>query len=166
LAKHHCLLTDSEFTPFTNPLIMRQKIVIVLLLLLGLIVFYERFDWFFGQTPVEQIQSAEQIRHAYENRISNLQMEGSGTVKAILKDDTKGSRHQRFILDLSTGQTILIAHNIDLAPRIDNLRTGDPVDFFGEYEWNDKGGVIHWTHHDPNKNHVDGWLRHNGRMYR
>ncbi len=145
---------------------MRQKIVLVLFLLLILFVFYERFDWFFEQTSEGQTQSAELLKNAYENRISNLQVEGRGTVKAVLKDDTRGSRHQRFILNLANDQTILIAHNIDLAPRIDNLRRGDEVVFFGEYEWNNKGGVIHWTHHDPDKKHVDGWIKHNDRVYR
>jgi hypothetical protein len=92
-------------------------------------------------------------------------VQGSGTVTRILSDDTDGSRHQRFILRIASGRTLLIAHNIDLAPRIGSLRTGDTVAFYGEYEWNDKGGVIHWTHHDPQGHHVGGWLEHNGRRY-
>jgi hypothetical protein len=52
-----------------------------------------------------------------------------------------------------------------VAPRIGGLKVGDSVEFFGEYESNDKGGVIHWTHHDPNGSHVEGWLKHGGRTY-
>lgn len=96
------------------------------------------------------------LQHAYKNRKSDFQVQGEGTVINILSDDLDGSRHQRFILKLRSGQTLLIAHNIDLAPRINNLRTGDLVEFYGEYEWNSKGGVIHWTHHDPSNRHTGG----------
>jgi hypothetical protein len=145
---------------------MRNTIIVVMLLVLSLYTLYERSDWFYEQADQDQITSIDQLQHAYDNKISNLQVEGSGVVKAILKDDTKGSRHQRIIVDLPTGQTILVAHNIDLAPRVENLNKGDEIAFFGEYEWNKKGGVIHWTHHDPQNKHVAGWLRHNGRTYR
>jgi hypothetical protein len=83
----------------------------------------------------------------------------------ILADDNDGSRHQRFILEMPSGQTVLIAHNIDLAPRVSSLSTGDTVAFYGEYESNSQGGVIHWTHHDPQGRHLAGWLEHNGRRY-
>ena len=49
---------------------------------------------------------------------------------------------------------------------LNNSGKGDVVDFFGEYEWNSNGGVIHWTHHDPQGRHVTGWLKHNGRTYK
>ncbi len=102
------------------------------------------------------------LTNAFANRQSGIQVEGSGRVIKNLADDTNGSRHQRFILKLSSGQTLLIAHNIDLAPRINGLTKGDTVHFYGEYEWNSKGGLIHWTHHDPRHNHIDGWLKYKG----
>ncbi|NNK38860.1 MAG: DUF3465 domain-containing protein [Xanthomonadales bacterium] len=102
---------------------------------------------------------------AFEQGISGRQVLGSGEVIRILPDDNDGSRHQRFILRTASGQTLLIAHNIDLAPRISDLRKGDRVEFHGVYEWNDRGGVIHWTHHDPRGEHTPGWLKHEGRTY-
>ena len=145
---------------------MRNTITIFLLLFLSLYTLYDRGDWFFKQAGQDQVTSIDQLQHAYDNKVSNLQVEGSGVVKAILKDDTKGSKHQRIIVNLATGQTILLVHNIDLAPRVENLNKGDEIAFFGEYEWNEKGGIIHWTHQDPQNKHVAGWVRHNGRTYR
>src|SRR5687767_5564239 len=105
------------------------------------------------------------LARAMEQGASDVQVEGRGVVRRILPDDNRGSRHQRFILALDSGQTVLVAHNIDLAPRVAGLREGDEVAFSGEYEWNEQGGVIHWTHRDPAKRHQPGWLKHNGVTY-
>lgn len=105
------------------------------------------------------------LEDAFANHRSNVQVSGQGTIAKILPDDTEGSSHQRFIVRLDSGQTVLMTHNIDLAPRIDSLREGDTVAFFGEYVWNPKGGVIHWTHHDPQGRHPAGWVRHDGQTY-
>jgi hypothetical protein len=102
---------------------------------------------------------------AFQNQQSNVQVQASGRVTKVLADDNDGSRHQRFIVQLASGQTVLIAHNIDLASRIASIEKGDSVEFYGEYEWNAKGGVVHWTHRDPERRHVDGWIKHNGRTY-
>jgi hypothetical protein len=107
----------------------------------------------------------EKIQQAFRQQKSNIQVQSSGQVKAILHDDNEGSRHQKFILELDNGQTVLVSHNIDLSPRLDDLEKGDTVEFFGEYEYSQQGGVIHWTHHDPQKIHADGWLKYKGRIY-
>jgi len=107
----------------------------------------------------------QQISKAYASKTSDVQVKGSGIVVKTLADDNVGSRHQRFILKLANDLTVLIAHNIDLAPKIKSLSRGDTVYFYGEYEWNRKGGVIHWTHHDPAGRHTGGWLKHNGKKY-
>ena len=130
---------------------MRHRCVVLLLLLLA-------------SCSVSPTQGDE-IARAFEARASNVQVTGEGTVSRVLPDDTTGSPHQRFIVRLASGQTILIEHNIDLAPRIDDLKVGDAIGFSGEYIWNDKGGLVHWTHRDPAGKHQAGWLKHNDRTY-
>jgi hypothetical protein len=107
-----------------------------------------------------------EIAELYRVRRSGIVVESAGVVEKLLPDDLAGSRHQRFILRLASNQTILVSHNIDLAPRIDSLRIGDEVRFRGQYEWNQRGGLIHWTHRDPAGRRVGGWLRHEDRIYR
>lgn len=109
--------------------------------------------------------SEQRLSDAFKDKRSDLQIAGKGTVIKLLADDLKGSQHQRFIIKTNTGQTILVAHNIDLAPRINTLKVGDSIEFYGEYEWNKRGGVMHWTHKDPKQRHIDGWLRHAGLVY-
>ena len=113
--------------------------------------------------PTTQIALAQSDRIGPE--ANNTQIQGAGIVSRLLADDNNGSRHQRFILRLKSGQTLLVAHNIDLAPRVDDLKEGDAVGYNGEYIWNVKGGVVHWTHRDPAGRHPDGWLKHNGRVF-
>lgn len=91
---------------------------------------------------------------------------GFGKVSKILRDDDEGLRHQRFILRLEDGSTLLVVHNIDVAPRVADLDEGDTVEFCGEFVDNDRGGLVHWTHHDPARRHADGFLVHKGRVYK
>lgn len=105
------------------------------------------------------------IQSLYTNGQSGIWTGISGTVKRTLADDNEGSRHQRFIVEDGSGSTVLVAHNIDLAERIP-LATGDNVALYGRYEWNDKGGVLHWTHHDPRGNKPGGWIDYRGKRYR
>ncbi|HFG2205961.1 TPA: DUF3465 domain-containing protein, partial [Vibrio cholerae] len=71
------------------------------------------------------------LQQAYQSQQSDLQVQGFGQLVKVLPDDNDGSRHQKFILKLNSGQTLLVAHNIDLAPRIPNLKVGDIVEFYG-----------------------------------
>lgn len=142
---------------------MRRLFLLILVVAVG----YAALDRF-GLVDGSGGQSAsgeEVIARAFRERTSDVQVSAKGLVTKILADDRDGSRHQRFILKLPSGQTLLVAHNIDLAPRISSLREGDSIEFNGVYEWNSKGGVIHWTHHDPEGRHEAGWLRHNGKTY-
>jgi len=111
------------------------------------------------------VTSDEYVKQLYNSRRSDTQVLVRGTIIRILSDDTEGSQHQRFIIELGTGQTLLVAHNIDLAPRVTNIKTDTEVYVYGEYEYNDEGGVVHWTHHDPDKQHVNGWIYYDGEYF-
>ncbi|MGE4442423.1 MAG: DUF3465 domain-containing protein [Desulfomicrobium sp.] len=149
-----------------------KRLLLIVAIATALYVGYGKtngFRQFTGAQPTytssEQAGSFDLVQAAFNEQRSGVQVQGEGVVSKLLSDDTDGSRHQRFILTLPSGQTLLVAHNIDLAPRIASLKSGDPVAFNGVYEWNAKGGVIHWTHHDPAGRHEAGWLRHAGQTY-
>jgi hypothetical protein len=112
---------------------------------------------------VAAVSNAE-IEQAFKAKKSDVQVSGRGVVIKLLKDDNKGSRHQKFLVQINAQQTLLFAHNIDLAPRVP-VQAGDEISFYGEYVYNPKGGVMHWTHHAPQGDHVAGWVMHNGRKY-
>ncbi|WP_251359784.1 DUF3465 domain-containing protein [Kangiella sp. TOML190] len=88
----------------------------------------------------------------------------SGVTKKLLADDLIEPRHQKFILQIED-MTVLVTHNIDLAPRINSLSEGDLIEIYGQYEWNHQGGLLHWTHHDPKGRRQGGWIIHNGKKY-
>ena len=143
---------------------MKKYLFLAVIALLAYATIQERGVSLPGRSSSTQTDDSV-LQSAFTNRQSDLQVPGEGVVIKILPDDAKGSRHQRFILRLGDDQTLLIAHNIDLAPRISGLSKGDNVAFYGEYQWNKKGGVLHWTHHDPSGRHIGGWLKHDGKTY-
>ena len=141
-----------------------KKLVIAVMLIAGLYFGYQEQQVIEVSGTVD-VPSLRQAASSDSNWRSGSQVRGSGSVVRILSDDNDGSRHQRFILKLSSGRTVLIAHNIDLAPRVHSISVGDSVSFFGEFESNSQGGVVHWTHKDPRGRHVAGWLEHRGSRY-
>lgn len=141
-----------------------KKTLIILILLAAAVFVYDESQNVDTSTPAIVVDPANTSRPDAQ-WLPGQQVQGSGMVLRILADDDQGSRHQRFILELPSGRTVLVAHNIDLAPRVAGLQTGDTVTFYGEFESNERGGVIHWTHRDPQGRHSHGWLEHRGKRY-
>lgn len=151
-----------------NNLVIATIIVVLIAAYVGIDLKQNNLNDNVVQTSIVEeaaVDDQHKIMKAYQQQISNIQVQSKGEVKAILADDNDGSRHQKMILKLENGLTVLVAHNIDLAPRVEGLRKGEIVEFYGEYEYSPKGGVIHWTHHDPQGKHVDGWLKYQGKSY-
>ena len=117
-----------------------------------------------SSSPEQQVDNAA-IERAFAAQRSNVQVHGQGRVQRVLPPDNDGNPHQRFIVQIAPDHTVLVAHNLTLAAAVENLQRGDQVSFFGEYEWNQRGGVVHWTHDDPQRRHAAGWIEHRGRRY-
>ncbi len=141
-----------------------RRTVLPALVLLGLVAYQYYSE---HQPPLSREDVAESgvVEAAYAAKRSGVWVEINGRIKRMLPDDNEGSRHQRFILELDSGHTVLVAHNIDLAKRVP-VYTDDRIDLRGRFEWNDRGGVIHWTHHDPDGSGPEGWIRAHGKLYR
>ena len=118
--------------------------------------------WQRARTPPSAGLVALQAAHAEEK--SGVMVEATGRIKKVLPDDREGDRHQKFILEIDRQHTVLVSHNIDLAPRAP-VEDGDDVTVYGQYEWSEQGGVLHWTHRDPQNRRPGGWIRHQGRTY-
>ena len=151
----------------------------------GAILLVAISGWYFGRSPdlhpaavkpppdmpagaaatMQHVQSDDPAALAFADRARGRMIVVRGTVTRLLVDDDEGSPHQRFVIRTPSGQTLLVTHNLDLAPRLNGLRVGDAVNVHGEYEWNDQGGLMHWTHDDPDGQHAAGYIDWKGRRY-
>ena len=124
-------------------------------------------DSFNNKIDANNCQNTTIIK-AFNAKQSDRQIKGCGTIIKALADDNEGSRHQKILIKLdgiSPEHTILLVHNIDIAPRVANVTQGGALSFYGEYVYNAKGGLVHWTHHDPTARHQGGWIESNGIRY-
>jgi hypothetical protein len=106
------------------------------------------------------------VERAFADHRSGVQVTADGAVTRLLSDDSGPSgTHQRFIMQVKDStQTLLIDNNVDIGKRVP-VAIGDGVTVHGEYVWNDQGGLIHFTHHDPAHTHDDGWIELRGVRY-
>jgi hypothetical protein len=117
-----------------------------------------------SQPPEQEQKGRGTVKRTFGQSDTGAWIEGTGLVRRLIADDNDGARHQRFILDLRNGQTVLMAHNIDLAERVP-VGLGDRIRFRGMYEWNEQGGLVHWTHHDPLGLDDGGYIRYRSKIY-
>jgi hypothetical protein len=73
--------------------------------------------------------------------------------------------HEAFQCRTDDGQTLEIVDNVKLAPRVP-VGAGDRISVRGELiPQTTHGPLVHWTHHDPQGVHADGYIDFNGRRY-
>ena len=111
------------------------------------------------------------VEEAFQQRKNGIPLTIGGVIVRILSDDHEGIHHQRFIVKTESGQTVLVAHNLERAYRTP-IKLDDKVEIHGTYGWNSYGGIIHNTHHDDRDDcerekddkmicgpkHEDGWI--------
>ncbi len=102
----------------------------------------------------------------FQNHRSSVEVTAEGTVVRLLTDRTSATgTHERFIVKLSSGEiTVEVEHNVSIGARVP-VAEGDHVTVHGEYVWNAEGGLIHFTHHDPQGTHEGGYIKDNGKTY-
>ena len=101
------------------------------------------------------------VEEAFEKKISDVPLTIEGKVAEILADDSDETPHQRFIVQIHGGHTVLVSHNLERAYRVP-VKIGDAIEVHGNYKWNKYGGLIHKTHHDDRGVHEDGWINFAG----
>jgi len=106
------------------------------------------------------------VERAFAERRSTVEVTAQGVVTSVLADDSGPSGvHQRFIIRLAgSTQTVLVDNSVTIGRRAPVL-PGSDVLVHGEYVWNDQGGLIHFTHHDPAHTHEGGWIELSGVRY-
>jgi len=73
--------------------------------------------------------------------------------------------HEAFDVRSEGGSKLEIVDNVLLAPRIPVV-PGDRVSVQGELvPQAARGPLVHWTHHDPAHQHIDGFIELDGRRY-
>jgi hypothetical protein len=134
---------------------MKKNLLFVLVLALATVA----CDVDRGPAPGALAVEDDSLARAIAARAREVPVTGSGVVVKLLRDDREGSQHQRILVRVAGGGTVLLAHNLELGARVAPLAEGDRLEFAGDYAWNEKGGVVHWTHPDPQGRHRAGWIR-------
>jgi hypothetical protein len=108
------------------------------------------------------------VYNAWVQKRSYVEVTASGSVARVLGTRPGPSGvHTQFLVHLGAGGnglTVRVADNVDMTGRL-AISPGDSVVLRGEYIYDPRGGLIHWTHRDPRGRHEAGYVSINGRYY-
>jgi len=107
----------------------------------------------------------DRVMTAWHSKTSNIMVEVEGRVMVELPDQEDYGHVQQFILELETGHRLMVSHDLEISQRVPLTRYSS-VRVKGEYDWNETGGLIHWTHRDLDNARDGGWIDYNGVRYR
>ena len=109
------------------------------------------------------------VYDAWRNGRTRFEVTARGSVARILGERTGPSGpHLGFLLHLTgsagRGLTVRVEDNLDLTGPI-VLHEGDDATIRGEYIYDARGGLIHYTHRDRRGKHAAGYVQVEGRLY-
>jgi Protein of unknown function (DUF3465) len=122
---------------------------------------------FLGACASTQTPDDPAVCAAYSAGRSGAEVVASGKVTQIYGvRPGRSSPHEGFLVRLDSGCRLVVRVevNTDFTGAIP-LQRNEQVVVKGEYEYYPRGGVVHWTHHDPRGRHENGYVVAAGRMY-
>jgi len=131
------------------------RVVMIMVLVIGMA----------GCGGEEALPDNERLINAFEQGRTGVWVSGHGTVKQLVGDETvAGERHQRIVVDVGEVFDLIVRHSVEASERVPVVQ-GDTIAFQGRYEFNGRGGVLGFTHHDPEEPGGGGWVRYQGNVY-
>jgi hypothetical protein len=104
------------------------------------------------------------VKASWENKEFNVLVEVTGRVALVLPDEHYVTVSQQFLMDLENGHRVLVSHDLKAASRVP-VAVSNTVKVRGEFDWTPDGGIIHWTHKDPDGTREGGWIELAGTRY-
>jgi hypothetical protein len=109
------------------------------------------------------------VYQAWAAHRSRVEVTATGSVARVLGTRLGPSgRHEGFLVHLrgaaGHGLTVRVEANVDITGPIP-LSAGNDVEVRGEYIYDERGGLIHFTHHDPRGTHPGGYVRVGSLVY-
>lgn len=109
------------------------------------------------------------VYDAWRDARSHVEVTLEGSVARVLGTRMgRSSRHEGFLVHLSGGDgrglTVRVEDNVDLTGPIP-LTEGRFVEVRGEYVYDARGGLVHYTHRDPRARHAAGYVLVDGKFY-
>lgn len=139
-----------------DPSASRHKIFTILVLLSAC-----------AKAPQSTPAANSAVYAAFESGTSRVEVSATGIVTRTMGMRTgRSGTHEGFLMqaDGKRGLVLRVEDNVDITGPIP-LRNGQHVIVRGEYEYYPRGGVIHWTHHDPAGRHENGYVEVAGKRY-
>ena len=120
-----------------------------------------------GTTGVTSDNGA--VYDAWRAGRSHIEVIANGSVARMLGTHRgRSGNHEGFLLHLSgsagRGLTVRVEDNVDLTGPIP-LSEGQDVVVRGEYIFDERGGIVHYTHRDPRGRHISGYVLVDGKFY-